>query len=55
MLGKSPGRGGRGGDEGAMGACLFDGLDTMVVRAAVAIGVEKWTRVWLHGRLDGQR
>ena len=35
-----------------MGACLFDGLDTMVVWAAVVIGVAKWTRVQLRGRLD---
>ena len=37
-----------------MGACLFDGSDTMVVWAVMAIGVAKWTQVRLHGRLDGQ-
>ena len=46
-LGKVPGRGG-------VGACLFDGSDTMVVWSAVSIGVEKWTQVRLCGRLDGR-
>ena len=36
-----------------MWACLFTGLDSMVLWAVVAVGVAKWTRVWLHGRLDG--
>ena len=36
-----------------MWACLFTGSETMVVWAVVAIGVAKWTRVRLRGRLDG--
>ena len=36
-----------------MWACLFTGLDTMVVWSVVAIGVAKWTQVWLCGQLDG--
>ena len=36
-----------------MWACLFNGSDTMVVWAVVAIGVAKWMRVRLRGRLDG--
>ena len=36
-----------------MWACLFNGLDTMVVWHVVTIGVAKWTRVRLHVRLDG--
>ena len=42
------------GVRGAMWACVFDGLVTMVVWAIVAIGVAKWTRVRLCGRLDGR-
>ena len=38
-----------------MGECLFDGSESMVVWASVAIGVAKWMRVRLRGRLDGQR
>ena len=37
-----------------MGACLFDGSVTMVVWAVMAIGVSKWTRFRLFGRLDGR-
>ena len=36
-----------------MWACLLNGSDTMVVWAVVAIGVSKWTQVWLRGRLYG--
>ena len=36
-----------------MWACFFTGSDTMVVWPVVAIGVAKWTRVQLRGRLDG--
>ena len=39
--------------EGETWVCLFNGSDTMVVWAVVAIGVAKWTRVRLCGRLDG--
>ena len=38
------------------GACLIDGVssDTVLVWAAVSIGVAKWTRERLYGRLDGR-
>ena len=39
-----------------MGACLIDGviLDTVLVWDAMSIGVAKWMRERLRGRLDGQ-
>ena len=37
--------------EGVMWACLFTGSDTMVMWDVVDIGVSKWTRVRLRGRL----
>ena len=58
-LGKSPvsvGGGDEGEGKGAMGACLIDGVrsDTVLVWAAVSIGVAKGKRERLQGRLDGR-
>ena len=40
--------------KGVMGAGLIDGVssDTVLVWAAVPIGVENWTRERLHGQRD---